>query len=215
MTDTTGVPVLHPSYFWSSDPHFLHRFVAVGKRGFATVDDHDQALIDRWNRRVQPHDIALILGDIGMGREEAVLERAGQLNGRKILFPGNHDRIHPMHRGALAPGRDTAWRRVFEGIHLAGQRNISGRRVMISHFPYAGDHSATDRYPQWRLRDEGEWLACGHVHAEWKQSGRQVNVGLDMWGLEPVPEVTLWRFINAAELAAHAPVAQSGRAIPS
>jgi calcineurin-like phosphoesterase family protein len=50
---------------------------------------------------------------------------------------------------------------------------------MLSHFPYKGDHKPGDRYPEWRLRDEGLPLLHGHVHSAFLISGRQYNVGVD------------------------------------
>ena len=52
--------------------------------------------------------------------------------------------------------------------------------MLLSHFPYRGDHYEDDRYEAYRLRDEGLPLLCGHVHHEWKFSGNQRNVGVDV-----------------------------------
>ena len=69
---------------------------------------------------------------------------------------------------------------VFESVMVSDQVNIQGRQIMLSHFPYRGDHEHTgERYVQWRLRDEGLWLIHGHVHDEWKINGHQINVGWD------------------------------------
>jgi calcineurin-like phosphoesterase family protein len=169
----------------------------AGLRGFASADEHDRAVIDGWNKLVRPEDRVHLAGDLGMGPEEAILERAGELNGLYALYAGNHDAVHPMHRGSTRPSRQAAWARLFPGgVHLFGQRNISGQRVMISHLPYEGDHSENDRFPQWRPRDYGLPLACGHVHAKWKVRDRQVNVGLDVWDLRPVAEPQLLRVIR-------------------
>jgi calcineurin-like phosphoesterase family protein len=188
----------HPRTFHTSDTHFLHKYVA-GLRGFRSADDHDRAIIDAHNRIVRPDDIVYHHGDVGMGREEAILERASELNGRNILLWGNHDPGFACHRRAMRRDRQLAWLNVFESVHMCGQRSLNGRKVLLAHLPYRGDHSAADRFEQWRLRDQGDWLLCGHVHAEWKVYGRQINVGLDVWGFEPVPEGKLATLIDTAE----------------
>jgi calcineurin-like phosphoesterase family protein len=194
--------VRNPIDYYTADEHFCHPFVAQ-LRGYATADDHDRALIDRWNDLVNPWDRVTVVGDLGCGPEAAILERAGELNGLHDLYAGNHDLVHPMHKRYNKPSRQAAWRALFPGgVHLFGRRNVAGRHVMISHLPYEGDHTPADRYQEWRPQDRGAWLICGHVHAEWKQAGRQVNVGLDVWDQEPVPLGRLTRFIMRSDVAA-------------
>ena len=66
-------------------------------------------------------------------------------------------------------------------------------RVLLSHFPYAGDSHDEDRYAQFRLRDEGIPLLHGHEsfrerrtkHGTW-----HINVGVDWWDYAPVAAET-------------------------
>ena len=32
------------------------------------------------------------------------------------------------------------------------------------------------------------WLLHGHVHEKWRQQGRMVNVGVDVWDFTPIAE---------------------------
>ena len=49
-------------------------------------------MIDKWNQKIAPDDLLLILGDVAdQGNHDALLPLAG-INGRKWLFRGNHDR---------------------------------------------------------------------------------------------------------------------------
>jgi calcineurin-like phosphoesterase family protein len=83
-----------------------------------------------------------------------------------------------MHRKSLPHTR--RFLDVFDSVSLHEQTRLpGGRKVLLSHFPYKGDHHAQDRHRQWRLRDEGDWLIHGHVHDQWWVEGRQVNVGVD------------------------------------
>jgi calcineurin-like phosphoesterase family protein len=106
------------------------------------------------------------------------------VNGTKHLVLGNHDAAHPMHKRSHTQQR--RFLEVFASVSLHEQHNLGGQIVNLSHLPYTGDHFPGDRFEQWRLRDEGRWLVCGHVHREWYQSGRQINVGVD-WHPCPVP----------------------------
>lgn len=71
-----------------SDPHFGHKSMAV-RRSFASVEEMDALMIERWNGVVGKNDKVYLLGDFCLNRR--ALPIAGQLNGRKILIKGNHD----------------------------------------------------------------------------------------------------------------------------
>jgi calcineurin-like phosphoesterase family protein len=167
--------------FYHSDWHFNHDFVAR-TRGYATSQEHDDALIDSINTVATKRDHIWVLGDVFMGSVTAGLKQIERIRATKHLVLGNHDAVHPMHKGSHNKLR--RFLEVFETVSLHEQHTIAGRKVMLSHFPYAGDHYDADRYEQWRLRDEGLWLINGHVHHAWLRNGRQINVGVDYW---PVP----------------------------
>jgi calcineurin-like phosphoesterase family protein len=185
----------------TSDWHFRHAMVAA-RRGFADRDEHDQAIIAAHNALVAPGDIVWCHGDAGLGREEEILELAAQINGEKHLIAGNHDACWPGHRDSRKHQR--RWLEAFASVQAFARKRVDGQQVLMSHFPYAGagDHTETERYTQYRLIDEGLPLLCGHVHAEWKTSGRQINVGVDVWDLKPVAEEELAAMIRQISVAA-------------
>lgn len=169
--------------FYTSDLHFNHEFVARDRR-CATAEEHDEALIERFNRVLTKRSQLWILGDVFMGSISVGLPQVDRLLGTKHLVLGNHDAAHPMHKKS-----HTQLKRFyasFESVHLHEQHLIAGHPVLLSHFPYTGDHTGVDRSPQWRLRDEGKWLLHGHVHKQWGINGRQLNVGVDV-NHGPVP----------------------------
>lgn len=190
------------SVFFSSDFHFRHRLVA-GLRGFTKPDEngalvsdrdaHDAALVENWNRVVGPADVAWVLGDVGIGNEDEILELVSRLNGRKQLIPGNHDSCHPMHRTAWKKQRK--WLQVFESVQAFTVVSLAGHiDVALSHFPYEGDHTREDRFDQWRLRDSKLRLLHGHVHSSVRRTGiSSVHIGLDAWGLKPASEADVLR----------------------
>jgi calcineurin-like phosphoesterase family protein len=64
-------------------------------------------------------------------------------------------------------------------VQTVAQLRVAGRKVSLSHFPYGGDHSGTDRFDEWRLRPSSTPLLCGHVHQAWVYNSNQFNVGQD------------------------------------
>lgn len=82
--------------FVISDTHFSHRLMAHGThpdgskiRPFNSVEEHDDALVERWNAVVKPKDRVYHLGDVAINRRGLV--QLQRLNGRKCLIKGNHD----------------------------------------------------------------------------------------------------------------------------
>ncbi|MGO4251262.1 metallophosphoesterase family protein [Paenarthrobacter sp. TAF1] len=165
--------------YFHSDWHFNHDFVAQ-TRGYDSAEEHDEALIERINSRVTKRDHVYVLGDVFMGSIRAGLAQVARVNGVKHLILGNHDAAHPLHRKSNANLR--RFLEVFDSVTLHDEIRLpGGRKVLLSHFPYEGDHHEKERHRQWRLRDEGSWLIHGHVHDQWTVRGRQVNVGVDKW----------------------------------
>jgi len=59
-------------------------------RPFKSVEEHDAALIENWNKVVtHPSDKVYILGDVAQKKKD--IANFGKLNGKKILIKGNHD----------------------------------------------------------------------------------------------------------------------------
>ena len=198
--------------FFTSDLHIGHAKVAETRVEAMnrllpaeawTAIEHDFFLAEAWDDAVRPGDIVWVLGDISAGGKAAqlnALEWIKERNGTKHLIAGNHDGCHPMHRDShkwLKP-----YLEAFESVQLAARRYIptseGKREVLLSHFPYEGDHTDIDRHRQWRLRDEGVPILHGHTHSIEKVSHTrrmnngglwptdQIHVGVDAWALEPV-----------------------------
>jgi calcineurin-like phosphoesterase family protein len=171
--------------FYTADTHFGHEaIIRHCNRPFATVEEMDEALIEKWNSVVTKRDIVYHLGDVGLGNDTYTLECVSRLNGRKRLISGNHDSVHPRHR--KAPARQRQWMNVFESVNTIDMHRIGDREVMLSHFPYAGDHTEEDRMSQWRPRNEFRWLLHGHIHTNWVFQGGQYNVGVDVHDFAPI-----------------------------
>jgi calcineurin-like phosphoesterase family protein len=174
--------------WFTADTHFSHRAMArdgKGWRPFDTVTEHDEYLIEQWNKTVRPDDQVWHLGDVGLGSEHYVLDCVLRLNGTKHLIAGNHDPVWPGHRHSYKSQRD--WLEVFSSVQAFARRRLAkGEDVLLSHFPYTGDHHAEERYSEYRLHDTGLPLLHGHVHREWSVRGRQINVGVDVHEWRPI-----------------------------
>ena len=73
-----------------ADLHLSHANMAK-RRGFSTVEEHDEHIITKWNSVVNKRDVTYILGDVTMEKSSPypLLDR---LNGIKHIVLGNHDR---------------------------------------------------------------------------------------------------------------------------
>lgn len=72
-----------------ADLHFGHTNMAI-KRGFTTVEEHDEHIIKQWNSVLHKRDTTYILGDITMETSKPYPLLA-RLNGIKHVVLGNHD----------------------------------------------------------------------------------------------------------------------------
>lgn len=206
--------------WFTSDQHFGHaRLLALSaSRGaaFPTVAEMNARLVQNWNSVVQPDDTVWVLGDFDMHGKDATLALVEQLVGTKILISGNHDSCWAGVRDGWK-NRDLYLAAGFAAIMDFAVTTLPPRRaqapatrVLLSHFPYAGDSRDDDRYAQFRLRDEGIPLLHGHVHESFRERRTKkgtwhINVGVDWWDYAPVAAETL---------AQHLEDLRRGRVVP-
>lgn len=83
--------------FVISDTHFGHtnswekfkRSDGSPLRPFTSTEEMDEAMVERWNAKVGPHDTVYHLGDVVINKKS--LHHVKRLNGKKRLIRGNHD----------------------------------------------------------------------------------------------------------------------------
>lgn len=151
------------SKVWAlSDPHLYHDKVSQ-IRGFST-EEYVELFAEDWESKVRPKDQVWTLGDLtGGGHLSEAFALLKSLPGEKFLIIGNHDGCFPGHRDSHR--RLKRYFEVFESVQLHARRSINGISVMVSHFPYYGDHTETMRHAEWRLPDTGIPLIHGHTHS--------------------------------------------------
>lgn len=178
--------------WFTADLHLGHaNIIEYAHRPFADVERMNAALLERWNEVVAPDDEVYVLGDVAMGDVAETVPKCTALHGRKILVPGNHDRCWPGHKKVSASAAELYKRAVFEiapPIILLAVEQAPRGSVTLCHFPHRGDSRGHDRYVSQRPPDDGGWLLHGHVHDRWQVNGRQINVGVDVWGYRPVSQ---------------------------
>jgi len=81
--------------FVTSDQHFNHfKISQLCGRKFRSLEEMHNVMIKLWNNTIRPQDIVIHLGDIVLTKGDSSNLKfiIKQLNGRKILVKGNHDR---------------------------------------------------------------------------------------------------------------------------
>ena len=137
-----------------ADQHFYHNNLnsRMDKRGFSGFEEMNRYMIKQWNDHVTQKDEVYILGDISIARGKPTNEILAQLNGKKYLVEGNHDKF--------LGDRDFD-RSLFEWIKPYAEIHDNKRNVILSHYPvfcYKG---------QYRTTPEGNpitYMLYGHVH---------------------------------------------------
>lgn len=192
--------------FFTSDHHYGHRMVA-GLRGFEVTDDdvraHDNVLDHNYREIVGKDDLVYFLGDLtlqGSTRIAYALDRVAQLPGTKVFISGNHDMVHPGIERKESRKYLRRYMDVFDGVFQFMRVKVFGTDVLLSHFPYQGDHGH-DRYVEYRLQDTGIPLLHGHTHkadviSHTDKGTLQYHVGLDAHGLFPVLAERVLEAIN-------------------
>jgi calcineurin-like phosphoesterase family protein len=82
--------------WFTSDTHFGHaRIIELALRPFASVEEMDETMIERWNEIVAPGDTVHHLGDFAFADHNIYLPR---LKGHKHLIIGNHDHSNRLKK---------------------------------------------------------------------------------------------------------------------
>jgi len=147
--------------FVTSDTHFGHKRIIEFEatlRPFSTIEEHDRALVERWNAVVRPDDTVWHLGDVFFGKNGHFVLAA--LNGRKKLVLGNHD-CYPL----------AVYQQYFTRIFGA----VEYRDCILTHVPV---HPC--QLSRYRLNIHG------HMHSKSVGDPRYVCVSGEHTGLAPI-----------------------------
>ncbi|MGA1805241.1 metallophosphoesterase family protein [Rhizobium sp. HT1-10] len=156
--------------FFTADTHFGDpRVLRLDRRPFASMAEHDAALIELWNETVAEEDEVWHLGDVMTARggtPEALLAR---LRGRKHLIIGNND-------------PDTVTEaKGWESVQHYRELTVDGTRLVLCHYPFR----------TWNQIGKRAINLHGHSHGRLKPMLRQFDVGVDAREMKPVTLQTL------------------------
>ena len=141
----------------------------------------NETMISNWNSRVKPKDEIFHIGDFSFANEEKTLALLDQLNGKKTLILGNHDRLIKKSR---------AIREKFEAvldyheIYLTDPTAKGGKRMIVmSHYAML----------VWNKSHYGSIMLHGHSHGSliYPFKARIMDVGVDANNYLPVSEGTV------------------------
>ena len=78
--------------WFTSDTHFCHKQPFLWQpRGFSSVEEMNEAIVDKWNANIKSDDIVYHLGDMALNDIDSAIPYIKRLNGQIIWLRGNHD----------------------------------------------------------------------------------------------------------------------------
>lgn len=140
--------------YYIADLHFFHGALndKMDRRGFASVEEMNEYMIEKWNKKVRKNDDVVIIGDLSWGNVQETNALLQRLKGKLYLVCGNHDRF--VDNKEMNPDR-------FKWIKHYAELSDNRRKVVLCHYPimcYNG---------QYRVDEKGEpktYMLYGHVH---------------------------------------------------
>ena len=112
--------------FVTSDLHFCHdREFVWGARGYADVNEMNEAQVRKWNEIVTDEDEVWVLGDLMLGDFEQGLSYLKQLKGKIHVCLGNHD----------TSKREQAYRNLGWDVQLCARMKYKKISFYLSHYP--------------------------------------------------------------------------------
>ena len=147
-----------------------------------------------------------------LGRVDDTLALVPELNGRKLLLAGNHDRCWAGH-GRRADGwteryLDAGFAEVHQGhIHV----KVGDRRILASHFPYRATATISTGTSSSGPSIKASGCSTATSTNVGASARRMINVGVDAWGCGgPVDEATLAALVDDGLNDARTPAPGAG-----
>ena len=141
--------------YYIADCHFFHKALLnhMDNRGFESVEEMNEYMIERWTSKVRKNDEVVILGDFSWGSSQETQELLDRLKGKLFLIRGNHDLFL---KDKQFDDRRFGW--VKDYAELSDNR----RKVVLSHYPMVCYNG------QYRRDEEGKpktFMLHGHIHS--------------------------------------------------
>lgn len=193
-----------------SDTHFFHENMLIYepiRHGLSLKENVpiEDVLENNWNSIIGDQDIVFHLGDFAW---KHISDISNQLNGRKILLKGNHDRSKP------SVYQRSGWKLVddividvvneFKVIELPKPasytsnsncviKDIMGYRILFSHIPVLDDNQFDQKFQESRniLHNLFDLYKCdlnihGHIHSKDAKGTMCFNVSVEKLKFKPM-----------------------------
>lgn len=164
--------------YFTSDLHLGHDREFIYKpRGFDNIQDHDNAIIERWNSIVTPEDTVYILGDLMLKDNDHGIEYLKKLNGEKCFVIGNHDTAIRINLYIDEQGANITC------CGYADFINYKGYHFYLSHYPTLTGNLEKESLKQMTLN------LYGHTHQKtnfYEDKFYMFHVGVDSHNCYPI-----------------------------
>lgn len=156
------------SLFQTVISYFDHDAIRIHcGRPFKTTDDMNNVMLTNWNGIVSKDDTVFVLGDLAWKRHGFWIN---ELNGKKIMIFGNHDKMREDHQRCFTRSYGDPKN---PGIH---QTTIEGQQyVIMSHYPLYS----------WNGSMYGSWHFHGHCHGR-KRERLELGAAVPETYVDPV-----------------------------
>lgn len=146
------------SVFFVSDCHFRHdKPFLYEPRGFLSIDEHDETIVENWNSIIKDDDLIYNLGDLALSDVDRAIPYIQRLKGHQIWLRGNHcsknkiDKIlAACPKIKLVGALDTSWATIYQ---------IGKWNFYLSHYPTKVGNYDDNKNFKW-------YCLCGHTHTK-------------------------------------------------
>ncbi len=180
-----------PNTWFTADFHLGHaNIIHYCGRPFPTVEEMDQAILERLNASVKANDILYFLGDFCIGNQARILEYRRRIRCKKIFaVPGNHD------KQARKLKEEFSW------LDNLAEVSINGQPIVLCHYALR----------VWNRSNRGSWHLYGHSHGRLPDVLRSLSmdVGVDTHDFRP------WHYDEIQALMGERAKARDEHANPS
>ena len=166
---------METSNIWfTSDNHFGHKnIIEFSKRPFASVEEMNETMIERWNEKIGKDDDVYHVGDFALLAAPKLRQLLDRLNGKIHLIAGNHE------RAALECADKFVWIKDYYELTVSDPDAHQGQRFIVL-FHYA--------MRVWNASHYGTWHLYGHSHGELPddETSLSFDVGVDCHAFYPL-----------------------------
>lgn len=174
--------------WFSSDSHYGHVNICLSTsswvdkgthcRDYVSLEAMNEAIVDVYNKYIQPNDDFYFLGDWSFGGINNILKFREQINCKNIYFiPGNHD-DHIKKNKILQNGQKS--QELFTMLPELCEIVINNSKLVLSHYPLVS----------WNNCEKGSIHLHGHTHGTINNevlnlNFRRMDIGLDSYEFRP------------------------------